>query len=72
MNFAAGSSQRAARPFRFATDNVLWSVSNFRLYSSSSMTILQIASAMIELGAGLALLCLPSAAATLLVGAPLE
>jgi hypothetical protein len=36
------------------------------------MTILQITSAMIELGAGLALLCLPSAAATLLVGAPLE
>jgi len=36
------------------------------------MTILQIASAMIELGAGLALLCCPSAAATLLVGAPLE
>jgi hypothetical protein len=36
------------------------------------MTILQIASALIELGAGLALLCCPSAAATLLVGAPLE
>ena len=36
------------------------------------MTILQIASAMIELGAGLALLCCPSAAATLLLGVPLE
>jgi Kef-type K+ transport system membrane component KefB len=36
------------------------------------MTILQIASALIELGAGLALLCCPSAAATLLIGAPLD
>jgi len=36
------------------------------------MTMLQIASAIIELGAGLALLCCPGAAATLLVGAPLE
>jgi hypothetical protein len=36
------------------------------------MTILQIASAMIELGAGLALLSYPSVAAMLLVGAPLE
>jgi hypothetical protein len=36
------------------------------------MKFLQIASALIELGAGLALLCCPSVAATLLVGAPLE
>jgi hypothetical protein len=36
------------------------------------MTILQIASAIVELGAGLALLCCPSAAATLLIGAPPE
>jgi hypothetical protein len=36
------------------------------------MTILQIVSAIIELGAGLALLCCPWAAAMLLVGAPLE
>jgi len=36
------------------------------------MTILQTASAVIELGAGLALLCCPLAAATLLIGAPLE
>jgi hypothetical protein len=36
------------------------------------MKHLQIVSAIIELGAGLALLCCPSAAAMLLVGAPLE
>jgi hypothetical protein len=36
------------------------------------MTMLQIASAIIELGAGLALLCSPGAAAMLLIGAPLE
>ena len=36
------------------------------------MTILQTASAVIELGAGLALLCCPLAAATLLIGAPLD
>jgi hypothetical protein len=36
------------------------------------MRILQISSAIIELGAGLALLCCPSAATTFLTGAPLE
>jgi hypothetical protein len=36
------------------------------------MTLLQTASAVIELAAGIALLCCPLAAATLLIGAPLE
>jgi hypothetical protein len=43
-----------------------------QLGRDSFMTILQIASAIVELGAGLALLCCPSAAATLLIGASLE
>jgi hypothetical protein len=40
--------------------------------SSTSMSALQTVTAVIELGAGLALLCFPSVAALLLVGAPLE
>jgi hypothetical protein len=40
--------------------------------SSSSMKILQIASALIELGAGLALLSYPSVAVAFLIGAPLD
>src|SRR5208282_5050633 len=40
--------------------------------SSSSVDALQTATAVIELGAGLALLSFPSAAVALLLGAPLE
>jgi hypothetical protein len=40
--------------------------------SSSSVDALQTATAVIEAGAGLALLCFPSAAVALLLGAPLE
>ena len=40
--------------------------------SSSSVDALQTATAVIEAGAGVALLCLPSAAVALLLGAPLE
>jgi len=43
-----------------------------RFNSSSSVDALQTATAVIEAGAGLALLCFPSAAVALLLGAPLE
>jgi len=56
----------------FGKDKPVCSRSFHCFNTNSSMTILQIASAIIELGAGLALLCCPLAAATLLIGAPLE
>ncbi len=43
-----------------------------RFDGSSSVDALQTATAVIEAGAGLALLCFPSAAVALLLGAPLE
>jgi hypothetical protein len=46
--------------------------SSYGLNNSSSMKTLLTATAVIEAGAGLALLCFPSATAVLLVGAPLD